>query len=179
MPGKPSQWKKIASYSDFSIRCIFNCRFGNSRHQSLANATSCQKAATTDKTGSDAAEAVQSKLPTTTNCLVFTELITARLYRSIDSPRHVRHCYLNVLSGYTEKKKLKLQTMNYPHYQQNRALTATYFRPLTWKNIKQSPVKALIITCHHFNAEKSNNWDKVYYGNSLYGVRKPKSSIVS
>lgn len=105
MPGKPSQWKKIAFYSDFSIRCIFNCRFGNSRHQSLANATSCQKAATTDKTGSDAAEAVQSKLPTTTNCLVFTELITARFYRSIDSPRHVRHCYLNVLSGYTEKKK--------------------------------------------------------------------------
>lgn len=131
MPGKPSQWKKIASHSDFSIRYIFNCRFGNSRHQSLANATSCQKAATTDKTGSDAAEAVQSKLPTTTNCLVFTELITARFYRSIDSPRHVRHCYLNVLSGYTEKKNSKLETMNYPHYQQNRALTATYFRPLT------------------------------------------------
>lgn len=107
MPGKPLQWKKIAFYSDFSIRCIFNCRFGNGSHQSLANATSCQKAATTtDKTGSDEAEAVQSKLPATTNCLVFTELITARLYRSIDSPRHVRYCYLNVLSGYTEKKTL-------------------------------------------------------------------------
>lgn len=99
----------------FQSASIFNCRFGNGRHQSLASATSCQKAALLIKAGSDETEAVQSNSPCGMGVLVFTEQITGRSLplslasekrgdRGVENDDGTSYCYLNVLCGVSTQK---------------------------------------------------------------------------